>query len=42
MGNSGTSVRFILPILMLLKGEFTITGHKEIDFRPMKDLLDVL
>ncbi len=42
MGNSGTSVRFLLPILMLLKGEFRLSGQKEMEVRPMKDLLDVL
>ena len=26
MGNSGTSVRFIIPLLMLLKGSFIIEG----------------
>lgn len=42
MNNSGTSTRFLIPCLALLKGEFILDGVERMRERPIKDLIDAL
>ena len=40
--NAGTAARFLTAVLTLGKGEYTLTGNKRMQQRPIKDLLDGL
>lgn len=42
VGNSGTTARFITPLVALGQGEFVIDGVPRMRERPMADLLDAL
>jgi 3-phosphoshikimate 1-carboxyvinyltransferase len=42
MNNSGTSTRFLIPCLGLIKGTFVLDGVERMRERPIKDLVDAL
>jgi 3-phosphoshikimate 1-carboxyvinyltransferase len=42
MNNSGTSTRFLIPCLALIKGEFRLDGTKRMRERPISDLASAL
>ncbi len=42
LGNSGTTMRFLISITALGQGRFILTGSKRMQERPVQDLLDAL
>lgn len=42
LGNSGTSIRFLVPFCAFVKGRTVLTGDRRLKERPMEDLLSAL